>query len=562
MTVGKEIAMRFACAGFAALLANAAFGQSSDAAPKFEIADVHASAKTRNAFVRTGPVRNGRYEIKTATMVDLIRIAYGFDADKILGGPSWLELDRFDVIAKVPPDSTAETQKQMLQALLEDRFKLQVHKETRPLPAYALTAGKKPQLKEADGSGETGCKIQPASGPPPEGTQRLTIMNSDGTSTPINLGPGATLHYVCRNVTMAAFAAELLRGMLGASLGATTPVTDETGLKGAWNFDITWSLQLPFAVGGDTGDRITVFQAVDKQLGLKLEQKQNPTPVLVVDKVNRTPTENPPGVAEALPTPPPPKESEVADVKPTNPDARTPSRFQMQPGGRFIVQGMPMRSFVTLAFPDYTNDQLIGLPGWAETARFDLTALVPASAQPLTLIDREVLGPMLRALLVDQFKLAFHAEERSLPAYTLLSAKPKMKKADPESRIFCRNQPAPGAAQRGSVILGCQNISMALFAERLRGLAPGLTMPILDATGIEGGWDFTLTYDQRPPVPNAPGRGGDNGPPAPVPEASDPSGGYTIFEAMEKQLGLKLEMQKRSMPVVVIDHLEQRPVDN
>jgi uncharacterized protein (TIGR03435 family) len=168
---------------------------------------------------------------------------------------------------------------------------------------------------------------------------------------------------------------------------------------------------------------------------------------------------------------------------------------------------------------------------------------------------------MVRALLVDQFKLAYHAEERSLPAYTLLSAKPKMKRAEPESRIFCKNQPAPGAAQRASVILTCQNISMALFAEWLQGKAPGLAMPILDATGIEGGWDFTLTYDQRPPVVSGPARGGDNGPPAPVPEASDPSGGYTIFEAVEKQLGLKLEMQKRSMPVVVIDHIEQRPVD-
>jgi uncharacterized protein (TIGR03435 family) len=343
-TAGKEIAMRFACAGFAALLANAAFSQSPDAAPKFEIADVHISAKTRNPFVRTGPVRNGRYEIKTATMVDLVRIAGGFDADKILGGPNWLELDRFDVIAKVPPDSTPETQNQMLQALLEDRFKLQVHKETRPLPAYALTAGKKPQLKEADGSGETGCKMQSASGSPPQGTQRLFTYNADGTSTAIDLGPGATVRFACRNMTMAAFAAGL-RGMAFAWLG-TSPVTDETGLKGTWNFDMRLSLiGLPI---GDAADRITVFDAVDKQLGLKLEQKQNPTPVLVVDKVNRTPTENPPGVAEALPTPPAPTEFEVADVKPVNPDQRTPSRFQMQPGGRFIVQGMPMRSFVTL----------------------------------------------------------------------------------------------------------------------------------------------------------------------------------------------------------------------
>lgn len=71
-----------------------------------------------------------------------------------------------------------------------------------------------------------------------------------------------------------------------------------------------------------------------------------------------------------------------------------------------------------------------------------------------------------------------------------------------------------------------------------------------------------LTYSQLPPqLANAPGRGGDNGPPDGIPQALDPSGGYTLFEAVEKQLGLKLEMQKRSTPVVVIDHIEQRPVD-
>ena len=79
-----------------------AFGQSPETRAKFEIVDVHVSPKTRNAFMRTGPARNGRYEVKMATMVDLIRTAYGFDTDKILGGPSWLELDRFDVIGKVP----------------------------------------------------------------------------------------------------------------------------------------------------------------------------------------------------------------------------------------------------------------------------------------------------------------------------------------------------------------------------------------------------------------------------------------------------------------------------
>jgi hypothetical protein len=87
----------------------------------------------------------------------------------------------------------------------------------------------------------------------------------------------------------------------------------------------------------NTGDRITIFEAVDKQLGLKLEQKQIPTPVMVVDSVNEKPSENPPGVAEALPMVPAPTEFEVASVKPTDPSERG-LRFQMQPGGRLNAQ--------------------------------------------------------------------------------------------------------------------------------------------------------------------------------------------------------------------------------
>ena len=76
-------------------------------------------------------------------MVDLIRTAYGVDADKVLGGPSWLESDRFDVIAKAPPSATPETAKLMLQALLAERFKLVVHTDSHALPGFVLTVGKK-----------------------------------------------------------------------------------------------------------------------------------------------------------------------------------------------------------------------------------------------------------------------------------------------------------------------------------------------------------------------------------------------------------------------------------
>ena len=289
----------FICAGALTLLAGAAFGQSGSA-PKFDVADVRVSPKAPNTFMRTSPSRNGRYEIKNATMLDLVRTAYGFNPDTILGGPNWVELDRFDVIAKVAVGADPEAQKAMLQSLLEDRFKLVVRKETKPV------------LKEADGSEQTGCRIPDASsGAPVEGGIRLFRMEPDGKQTQINLAPGGIVQYSCRNMTMAAFAAELRR-MLGVQIGQE-PVIDETGLKGAWNFDVKWSIGL---IGlPNQGEQIPVADAIDKQLGLKLEQRPIPKQVLVVESVSRTPTPNPANVAELLPTPPAPKEFEVADVK-------------------------------------------------------------------------------------------------------------------------------------------------------------------------------------------------------------------------------------------------------
>jgi uncharacterized protein (TIGR03435 family) len=92
-------------------------------------------------------------------------------------------------------------------------------------------------------------------------------------------------------------------------------------------------------------------------------------------------------------------------------------------------------------------------------------------------------------------------------------------------------------------------------------MAPELSWPVLDGTGIDGGCDFTLTYSWNAGMGG--GRGGE--PPRAdggMSAVSEPTGAFTLFEAVEKQLGLKLEMRKRSLPVIVIDHLEQKPTDN
>ena len=85
------------------LLSVASFGQSSADGPAFDVADVHVSAKTANPQMNGGGLRGGRYAVQRATMLDLVALAYGVEGDKVLGGPSWLETDRFDIIATSCP---------------------------------------------------------------------------------------------------------------------------------------------------------------------------------------------------------------------------------------------------------------------------------------------------------------------------------------------------------------------------------------------------------------------------------------------------------------------------
>jgi uncharacterized protein (TIGR03435 family) len=548
--------------GVMVLFCGILLGQSSNA-PQFEIADVHTSAKTNRDVMRVSPARNGRYEIHNATMLNLIGRAFGFEADKILGGPNWLELDRYDVIAKVPADSTPETQKLMLQALLKDRFKLVAHEDTKPVMAWVLTVGKKPQMKEADGTGETGCKIQGGSGASGGPGPKFFRSNADGTTTVIDIGPGMTMQYSCRNMTMAAFAAGL-RTMEFVLL--TGDVQDHTGLEGKWNFDVKWSAPLigPMA---NSGERITVADALERQLGLKLEEVPVPTKVLVVDSVERKPTDNPPGVKEALPEIAPPTEFEVADVKLADPKPGPGMPplfgFRMQPGGRFVAENIPLRFLLDRAFNVTSPDQLAGMPGWADSVQVSITAKVagdyPAAGAAM---DQEFLAPLIRSLLAERFGLVWHTEQRLSTAYSLVAAKPKMKKADPQSRIYCKTAfPGPNQAPNEQV-LNCQNATMAMFAERLRNI-PAISAPVDDATGLDGGWDFSFPFNPLPPLPllGLP-RGGDpaGGPGGPV--ASDPGGGYTVFQSIEKQLGLKLEKTKKMAPVTVIDKLNQKPTEN
>ena len=533
-----------------ALLPCAVFGQSPGVPPKFDIADVHASARIGGLNPGTNGMRSGfghgRYELRAATMVDLIGAAWGVDAERVLGGPSWLELDRFDVVARTSADSTPDTLRTMLRTLLADRFALAIHSDTRPVQAYVLSmstngGNKGSKLRKADGLGDAACEPEARTAP----------------LQPIGMGSVPFVSYSCHNMTMASFA-ERIESMAGAYLDGNV-VLDGTGLGGAWDFNIKWTARSNLKAAGPDG--VTLFDAVDKQLGVKLALSTVALPVIVVDGANRKPTENLPGVAESLPALP--VEFEAAEIKRSGRDSvQRGSPFE--PGGRVELRNYTLNKLIAIAWGIDSLDMIAGAPGFADKVHFDIVAEAsgdpPAPGTPIPQPpDVDALRAMLRALLADRFRLAVHTEERPVIVYTLTAVKPKLRKANPSDRTACKQ-----TGTRIANVFTCRNTTMSQLALQLPGFSPGdLAHPVVDATGIDGAWDFTLSFS---PAVFARGGLGQSAyasrPASGVPVAADPVVALTLMEAVDRQLGLKLVPRKGPQPVLVIDHLEEKPTDN
>jgi len=525
-----------------AVVSGIAFGQSASAllSPKFDSADVHVSAPGITPAMTGGAMRGGRYELHHAAMLDLIRTAWGVDADRVIGGPSWLEKDRFDVIAKTAAATSPDQMLLMLRRLLADRFQLVVHDDRKLLPAFVLATGRRPQLKRADGTGDTGCQLR----------QQSTNI----------AGHVQNAVTACRNVTMTDFAARL-RGIGGSYI--THPVVDQTGLTGTWDFDITWTGQTLLVLAGSDG--ITFFEATDRQLGLKLEAKNISMPVVIVDSVNREPSDNAPGTTQSPSGAP--TEFEVAEIKPSEPGATEHTEFL--PGGRMSFRAVALKALIEMAWNIRGDDMLASAPKWVDE-RFDVIAKAPAAS--LTgdgtkglPMDMDAFRLMMRTLLEDRFKLTAHNEERPASVYALVAGKPKLTRADPSNRTGCR-QSTGNAGTGASIVMTfsytCQNTTMAQFAYELQQGGMGdVAHPVVDSTGLGGAWDFAVTWTPQvwAKAGSGSGRSDDS---AGVATPSDPSVGLTLAEALDRQLGLKLEMQKRTVSVLVIDHIERNPTDN
>jgi uncharacterized protein (TIGR03435 family) len=216
----------------------------------------------------------------------LILIAYDLQDYQLSGDPSWADSEHYDVQAKADGNpSVREMEGPMLQVLLEDRFKLTLHRETRQLPVYELTIGK------------GGAKLQSSK----EGSCTPYSVDSPPTSTPgeprpnfcgFHMTPDDGLNRTLdgNGITMAALAANLSRTYV-SPLGRN--VIDRTGLIGAYDVHLKWAIDsLPAPAGPNTTPPSdvtgpSIFTALQEQLGLKLESGKGPVEVFVIDHVEK-----------------------------------------------------------------------------------------------------------------------------------------------------------------------------------------------------------------------------------------------------------------------------------
>jgi uncharacterized protein (TIGR03435 family) len=280
----RKAALALCLAGAAAIAVPA---QEKDAT--FEVASVKANKSgDGNGNMRALP--GGRVAATNMPVRPLITFAYMVAGYQLIGGPGWLATDRYDFIAKleesatavqpfIPGSTTPNAMQLALRHLLEDRFKLKVHRETREMDIYALVMarpgggpgpGLKPTTQDCSKAVEA-----PRPGAPAPGAPGQPFCGIAGSPGRVRFG----------GLPASSFATAL-------SGPAGRMVVDRTGMTGSWDFELTFAPENrgPDAPPADP-NAPSFFTAIQEQLGLKLEATKGPVEVLVIDSVEK-PTED------------------------------------------------------------------------------------------------------------------------------------------------------------------------------------------------------------------------------------------------------------------------------
>lgn len=232
---------------------------------------------------------------------------------------------------------------------------------------------------------------------------------------------------------------------------------------------------------------------------------------------------------------------EVATIKPSKPE--TQGKLFTVRGRTFATVNTSLSDLITFAFGLHAR-QITGGPAWLETDKYDLSAQPSGEGQP----NANQWKAMMRQLLADRFKLAFHHDKKELGVYAIVVGKSGVlltkSEGDPNA--------LPSLIFTSLGVLPARNASMAEFAGVMQSAV--LDRPVVDQTGLPGKYDFTLRW-----TPDESQFGGMAARvPAPSANAAAPPG---LFTAIQEQLGLRLESTRAPVDVIVIDHVE-KPTEN
>lgn len=271
--------MRYAVLALAVTLAGG--GLFAQAPPTFEVASVKPSAPDAQGMLISGPTPS-QFTTRNAPLISIVMYAYSRPEYQIAGGPDWIRSERFDIAAKYPSGHSPAQVAPMLRALLEDRFRLKTHVETREAPIYALVTARSdkrpgPELRRPEVDCVAYRKELARTG------EVRTIRQGDPCVS-LTFGEGRDRVLWSSGRTLAQFAS-----MLASSAGRD--VVDRTGLTGEFDVRLRWRPDAGMTQSQNPGNvddsAVSLFTAVQEQLGLRLESARGPVEFLVIDSVER-----------------------------------------------------------------------------------------------------------------------------------------------------------------------------------------------------------------------------------------------------------------------------------
>jgi uncharacterized protein (TIGR03435 family) len=296
------------------LAAWGAYAQTATAPLSFEVASLKPAAPDEYGRVmrrlRGGPGTSdpGMFTYNNVTLKILVTMAYNLK-DYQVEGPDWIDSVGYDLIAKMAPGTTSEQAALMMQTLLAERFKLQFHRETKQLPVFSLVVAKGgPKMKEV----EVPAVPDGAPAAPPDGRGSLQGRMTSGPGIRMMMTPSG--RQLAGYMTMTQLANALTRQL-------ERPVLDQTELTATYDVNITWMpddmersggrmSQLGAGPGGPGGPggpagpggegmhggapepTLTLAQALQEKLGLKLDTHKSSAEILIIDRAEKAPVEN------------------------------------------------------------------------------------------------------------------------------------------------------------------------------------------------------------------------------------------------------------------------------